>query len=397
MYMNLKDQHYYEDLYDHQTVEDGRRDQPYYDKFLKELMDKLPEGDTIDTPRNAVVANAFYIQVVGLELLRRYENRDQRIREWILRDEAKDAQIASARLSDEPTCQHCGKQGLHITDKSLMPRGANTNYDEPEEVMFMLSCSHCKKNSAFWEDGEPWIVKPTICPKCSTEMMHKTASTKQYFTFTYTCPSCQHTYKKKMDLREKEEAIDPDYEKGRAHYCLHDEEFRKHLFEIRRGFTEMAELGEKFQEKEDNKHIYDAIKEMKKPKIAELTSLLQPVLEKASYIEFSLDKPEIGKDVYVGFNCLDTKPDRTDYDSRKVLEKTIKKALEDTNWRLMSEGIHYRLGYLNGRLRAYEREEDLKNIVTKSLKGKKSLREDIGAQDNNEKFFTAPNGSKIIL
>jgi hypothetical protein len=61
MYMNLKDQHYYEDLYDHQTVEDGRRDQPYYDKFLKELMDKLPEGDTIDTPRNAVVANAFYI------------------------------------------------------------------------------------------------------------------------------------------------------------------------------------------------------------------------------------------------------------------------------------------------------------------------------------------------
>ncbi len=35
------------------------------------------------------------------------------------------------------------------------------------------------------------------------------------------------------------------------------------------------------------------------------------------------------------------------------------KTLVDTNLRLMSDGIHHRLGYLNGRVRAYEREEDL--------------------------------------
>jgi len=130
----------------------------------------------------------------------------------------------------------------------------------------------------------------------------------------------------------------------------------------------MAELGKKWKEKEENKHIYDAMKEMKKPKIAELTSLLQQVLEKAGYIEFSLDKPEIGKDVFVGFNCLDTKSDRNDYDSQKTLWNIINNTLETTNWRLMSEGIHYRLGYLNGRLRAYEREEDLKQLVQKSKK-----------------------------
>ncbi len=32
--------------------------------------------------------------------------------------------------------------------------------------------------------------------------------------------------------------------------------------------------------------------------------------------------------------------------------------MRETNWRLMSDGISYRLGYLNGRLRAYEGEED---------------------------------------
>jgi hypothetical protein len=50
------------------------------------------------------------------------------------------------------------------------------------------------------------------------------------------------------------------------------------------------------------------------------------------------------------------------------LKKLIQKALEDTNWRLMSEGISYRLGYLKGRLRAYESEEDLKKLVLQKAK-----------------------------
>jgi hypothetical protein len=152
----------------------------------------------------------------------------------------------------------------------------------------------------------------------------------------------------------------------------------------------MARLGKEIKEKEDNKHIYDAIKEMRKPKIAELNAILGPALEKAGYVEFSLDKPEIGKDVFVGFNCLDGKPDREDYDSRKTLEKLVKKTLEDTNWRLMSDGISYRLGYLSGRLRAYEREEDLKALVKKSKKLK--------SVDNGSAHTIRDNqGRKIIL
>lgn len=67
-------------------------------------------------------------------------------------------------------------------------------------------------------------------------------------------------------------------------------------------------------------------------------------LEKEGYIDFHLDKPEMGRDVYVGFSCLDSNSDRKDYDSRKTLKKLVDSALEDTNWRLMSDGISYRLG-----------------------------------------------------
>lgn len=189
--------------------------------------------------------------------------------------------------------------------------------------------------------------------------------------FTYTCSSCGHTYKDKLDFHKNKEKKDPNFDKDRAHFCLWDKDFRDHVFAIRKGVEDMARIGKEMKEQEDNKHIYDAIKNLKRLKVAELSTTLAPALEKVGYIEFSLDKPELGKDVTVGFNCLDNISDRNDYDSREVLKKTIDKTLIDTNWRLMSDGISYRSGYLSGRLRAYEREEDLKKLVERTSKPRK--------------------------
>ena len=49
--------------------------------------------------------------------------------------------------------------------------------------------------------------------------------------------------------------------------------------------------------------------------------------------------------------------------STSNLQKLIKRTLKDTNWRLMSDGISYRLGLMSGRLRAYESKEDLLKLV----------------------------------
>lgn len=398
MYTHLKDLQHYEDIYDRHTVEWARRDIVYYDNFHDEIKRNLPKGEKLDKPGNAFALNLFYMQVVGNDLLRRYEERENGITEWMARDRAKDEQIATARLTSEPVCRHCGKQGLRLTDKMLIHRGDHYDSNEPEEVLFTLRCPHCEKNTAIWQDGTVWAPKPTHCPKCSAVMTKKTTTTKKATVFTYICSSCGHTYKDKLDFSKKEEEKpDPDFDKDRAHYCLHDTGFRERLFKMRHDFEEMARLGKEFKEKEDNKHIYDAMKEMKKPKIAELNTILAPALEKAGYIEFSLDKPEMGKDVFVGFNCLDGKSDRNDRDSEKTLKKTVEKALQDTNWRLMSDGILYRLGYLNGRLRAYEREEDLKKLVERDIRTGKLKKPDTPKSDSGPRKLRAPDGTDIIL
>lgn len=397
MYIHFKDRQYYEDLYDNLTVESARRGMSHYDNFYSEFKSKLPKDEKVDKPGNAFLLNIFYMETVGNELLDRYEKRDGKIQEWIARDRAKDERVSSARLTEEPSCHHCGKQGLRIIDKSLMHRGDTYEIDDPEEVLFMLRCPYCDKNSAFWQDGAPWKVKSTVCPKCQSEVTHKTTKTKKAITITYTCTSCTHSFKDKMDLTSMEEKPDPGLEKDRHHFCLEDEEFRERLFKMRHDFQGMARLGKEFKEKEDNKHLYDAIKEMKKPKIAELTTILAPALEKAGYIDFNVDMPEIGKDVVVGFNCLDGKNDRNDRDSEKSLKKTVEKALQDTNWRLMSDGISYRLGYLNGRLRAYEREEDLKKLVERDIKTGKLKKQDTAKSDSGPRKLKAPDGTDIIL
>jgi hypothetical protein len=403
MYTHLKERKYYEDLLDRSTVEAGRRNIKYYDDFFDEIKSKLKPGEKIDRPGNAIILNAFYMAVLGDDLIHRYNEREGEITGTMARDSAKDEQITHARLQEEPRCLHCSKQGLRIIDKSLMHRSPNHKHDDPEEVMFMLECAYCKKNCAFWEDGTAWKSKPYLCPKCSTELTHISKGTKNAINITYACPSCAHSYKEKLDMTVKKEKPDPDFEKDRYHYCLQDPEFRDHLMKMKRDFEEMARLGKMFKEREDYKHVYDVVKEMKKPKIAELTNLLTPALKKAGYIEFSLDKPEMGKDVYVGFNCLDSESGRGDNESRKALKKLVDIVLEETNWRLMSEGISYRLGYLNGRLRAYEGEEDLKNLVMKDKKllAKVEASTDKAAKGvtpiNKNRILKTPDGREVIL
>jgi predicted RNA-binding Zn-ribbon protein involved in translation (DUF1610 family) len=250
-----------------------------------------------------------------------------------------------------------------------------------------------EKNSAYWEDGVEWERRHTYCPKCKAIMDEKSTTRSKVITTTYTCPACGHSYKDRLDLKPEKEVIDPDLEKDKDFYCLRNEKVRNEFRDMRYRMEEMARLGKELKEKEDNKHIYDAMKEMKKPKIAELAPLLSPALEKAGYIEFHLDKPEMGKDIFIGFSCLDSKSDREDYDSRKTLKKLVDRALADTNWRLMTDGISYRLGYLNGRLRAYEREEDLKELIIKS----NIIRPRRKDNNGDTRTIKGKNGETIIL
>lgn len=389
----LKPLPYYEDLYDKLTVEAARRNLTYFQQMYDKWFEIMPEDKPGDF-RPTFHLNWIYMGFVGNELLDRYDKRNSTISEWMARDQAQDNRLASARLTTEPVCHHCGKTGLRITSKLFMNRDG---MDSPEEVLFMMQCPSCQKNSACWQDGSAWEIKPTECPKCRTNMDKQDSVAKKIHTTVYTCPSCSHSYKEKYDYSSKEEKLDPEFEKDRQIFCLLDEKMLEEHRDARRRHEGLVELTKELQEKEENKHIYDAMAELKKPKIAELKELLAPAVEKAGYIEFSLDKPEMGRDVFVGFNCLDSKPDREDYDSRQVLKRLINRTLEKTNWRLMSEGISHRLGYLSGRLHAYESEEDLKKLVAQNKKLKAVKPRKLGADQVDLKDVKNADGEEIHL
>ena len=80
------------------------------------------------------------------------------------------------------------------------------------------------------------------------------------------------------------------------------------------------------------------------------------------YIKFHFKDPEMHKDLIVSFVTHDSKANRSDRESYKTLTKLINKNLEGTNWRLTGD-ISYRLGMLEGRLKAYEKDEDLIKLV----------------------------------
>lgn len=400
----LKDRQYYEDRYDDITISVCRsQERICIDAFhsAKKSLKPLTGKDKDKNPEHELM-KAFNLHryfMVDWTAGERWEKRDAEIQEMMDADEAKDIQLAEAHLTSEPICMHCSKTGLRIMSKDLMHRGENYKYDDPEEVLIMLECPACKKRSAFWEDGELWERLTTRCPKCRAVMKETTRRSGEAIITTYSCPECRHVYKDTLDLSSPpkvDKKPDPHYAEDKKRFCLSEEEGKKYQ-EARRNWDGLQSVFEDMKERQDNKHIYEAVKEMRKPKIAELAPILTPVLEKGGYIEFHLDKPEMGRDVYVGFSCLDSKSDRGDYDSRKTLKKLVDKALEDTNWRLMSDGIAYRLGYLNGRVRAYEGEEAMKELVKKSGKLKNKPVSSEVSSKNADKSYKTPDGREIIF
>jgi hypothetical protein len=131
------------------------------------------------------------------------------------------------------------------------------------------------------------------------------------------------------------------------------------------------QVGEQAQQKYDNK-AYIEVSKLNKLTIVDLEKLLTNVLKKANYQKLSFSSPEINQFIYVPFTLQDADTSRRANISTSTLEKLLKTTLENTNWRLV-DGISYRLGFLSGRLKGFEREEDLVKLYEKMKELQKQL------------------------
>ena len=349
----LKPKQHYIDLYDRVTVEDCRWRENFHKnhKLPKKIIKKHSEKDIGHVSRVAFELDLLF--TTG----ERYLKKEETVQEWMERDEERDRRLENAE-APYAECLSCGSV-LSPIHKDLHDWG----HDKEERVLFMYECPKgCLPRRAFFDDGEEWQRTSHPCPKCGTELESEDTKKKTKIVMREFCSSCNYESEDEMSLTPKKEKQDFDFEKDRKRFCL-DEKRGQEYVKTKHQFEQMKEFMDEWKHKEKNKDLYDKVAKIKKLTVVQLGKLLSPALEKEGYIHFSLKEPEIDKNVKVEFTVQESKGDREEYDSKMVLKKKIDSLLADTNWRLMSDGISYRIGILTGRLRAYEREEDLLKLV----------------------------------
>ncbi len=369
-YVYLKDRKHYEDRYDEGTVEQCRSGERIVNKTFAEMDKRLPASEKQNRQAGwYLMYNRLYFQFVETVAAMRRHEREKRIAEWMKADELKDGRLTEAQIVKLPYCRSCGNDMEQIS-KEYMSRDHASGTDNEDDILFMFECARCNKRLAMWRDGTEWEHREPHCEKCGSVMKSATSKKFGIITTTNTCPQCGHIDTYDFDLNDKpepEEPADPYFELDRKRFCFDADMEAKYMQKLNHLFR-MAKLELDTVDRTEHVDIYDAIKDIKQLKIAQLFDLLRETLEKGGYREFKLGDPELGQQLAVGFSCLDDKPDRKEYDSKKTLQKLIGGALEETNWRLMSDGVSYRLGFLSGRLRAYENEDDLKKLIEQRIK-----------------------------
>lgn len=358
----LYDKQHYIDRYDLHTIEECL---DYYwsirDRFAKEKDTHFAKytQEKFEQEMNKCL-NLMLFTMKG----QRYLHKKETIQEWMDRDRRMQELYDNTPAPQNVLCKICSSPTV-VTNKDL-----HNSYEPTARMMFMFECTKCKKRQSLFEDGTEWKYDPPKCPKCKHVLKTDLKIKGDINTFTSTCSKCGYKdkdvsdHKKWKDEQEAKEKKDKELlEKYRAEFCLSDKDGQEYI-ETTEAMEVAAVVREEEKQKYDNP-VYERSLQLKKTTISDLEKLLSENLEKSKYSKLSFDKPEIGQYVIVPFTVQDADSSRNERVSSSELEKLIKTLLEDTNWRLLSNSVMYRLGYLKGQLKGYEREEDMLKLAGK--------------------------------
>jgi len=355
----LNEYQYYLDLYDLHTIEECLDWYFSLKKGMNEKRSELKDMTQEEFEKDVHKAVSYTINVIKAE---RYRHRKAKIEEWMERDRKTQEKFENATPPEDIYCVECFSR-TKVTSKDLL---GSSSSDEP--VLFMFSCIKCNKRQALYEDGTEWHYKPPECPQCNSPLNSDSMDKDEVSTTTYSCPNCSYTKKDMFDFKKskaerikKEERDKKLLAEYRQEFCYDDKIGPEAVMSQDNLIRFAKEMEEK--DKKDNNPVYQKARQLKMLKIGQLKELLEKTIGKENYHDLAFAKPEMGKYVVIDFSVTDMQEEREEYESINKLKKLIISTLEDTSWRLMSDGIHYRLGILSGRLKAYENEEDLVELV----------------------------------
>lgn len=336
-YKYLKSRQYYIDLHDKITV--------YQLRMAEKIF--LENKKAQRSPDPVYVWNLIQYFERG----ERYLSKSSDIEEWMERDKKRDEKIESAKPMEGIYCLNCNhKMKCEYIDLQTHLKG--------EPLLFIYHCSHCGRGRAFYDNGEEYRTKSELCPECNEKMKQSSKKEKDTLVIISICPNCQHKETHNLGLGIKEE-VDPNFEADRDRFCLTEKEGNRYLFEK----ESLAQLAQMMQADKKNKEIKEKVANIQRLPIGEIKKLMKEAMEKESYTDLKFEDPQMGKFVSIAFTAQNHKTGREEHMSRTELKKIIDKTLADTNWRLMSDGINYCLGFVSGRIRGYEGEEQLSQII----------------------------------
>lgn len=356
----LEEKQSYIDRYDLQTIKECLK--WYWDlrdgmeKHRDELLAKEPK---VDFDKEVHKICSYTVNAIKIE---RFRRKKETIDEWIEADTIRQDKIDNTLPPENIFCDKCNSP-TKVIHKTL-----HNAYEEEPKVLFMFECIKCNIRQAFYEDGSLWDYEKPKCPECKAVLENNYEDKDEILTVTTFCSKCSYKevdvtdFKKDRIKRQKEEEEDKKLlVEYRTEFCYTEEEGARAVVSFDGLIALSKELKE--QEKKEKDPAYKKAKKLKKLKLNQLKELVSKTIQKEGYADLQFDKPEMGRFVIIGFSASDTKDDRSEYDSANTLKKSLATALKKTNWRLMSDGINYRIGIVSGRLKAYENEDDLMKLL----------------------------------
>lgn len=359
MYQYLKDKQEYNDRYDRMTVDHCRMIERSVLSGIESL--KNEKGSQKDKEQ---AANILYNVTMFYETGGQWEKKEETIQKWMDRDRKWDEHQERAVAPLNIHCPSCSSQ-MKANDGHLEIDHKHGH----DRVLFFFECPACGKRKGIYEDGTELIVKPTLCGKCGKETkIKRSKQEKRKITTYYTCPHCGHEETDVFELSvEKKEKPDPYYEEDRARFCLTDEQGKEYL-KAKLHWEQFKALIDEIEERDKHKDIYEEAAKIEKLSVFQVQEKINQTLSQQGFANTQYGKPEIGREIVISLSFQDTNPMREEYDSKKAAKKATEKALIGSNWRLMSDGFNYRLGYLEGRIKGVDSEEELVKLTERYTK-----------------------------
>lgn len=349
-----KEKQYYIDKYDRETI-----------RILKKMENEAHEkGEELiadmDFMRHLLIMDgmwkpdtAFYEKAAT-----RAQLKDDIIRQWMFDDEQCDRLVERHSTPEGIKCNVCNTR---------MWFNGHIFNENNASILFAFKCpKDHKPQKIVYPNGDECFFPKKKCVKCRGEIESTSVKDKNLIICKDKCLDCGYEIIDEFDMGFlSEEDID---EKEREKYCT-DFKSRKTFAE---SLMEVARVAESIQREKTEQQIKEEyrIDQIEKPNIPQIELRLSKLTEELGYVKFQLGQPDMDRHIVVEFSVQDPTV-RTDRESELLLMKSINENLFPTCWRLMSQGVSYRMGYITGKLKAYTDDEGLLKIGKEIQEAKK--------------------------